>query len=72
MSRRWLWLLAVGVALGGLAVGTYSPEGWWAWSWIGYPVAGGVVVWRQPVAGATLLAAAAFNPLRRRVISSPW
>lgn len=57
MSRRWPWLLLVAAAMTGLAVGTQGTDGWWAWSWVGYSIVGGVVVWRQPT-----------NPIGRRLV----
>lgn len=48
MSRRFAWLILVGLGIAGLILGSFTPDGWWALSWLGYPIVGGVLVWKQP------------------------
>lgn len=48
MSRRAPWLVLVAVGSAGLILGSFTPDGWWALSWLGYPIVGGVLVWKQP------------------------
>jgi hypothetical protein len=58
MSRRWPWMLVAILGLAGLIVGSYWADPWWAWSWVGYSIVGGVVLWRQPT-----------NPIGRRLVA---
>jgi len=48
MNSRLPWMILVTVGLVGLILGSFTPEGWWALSWLGYPIVGGVLVWKQP------------------------
>jgi len=48
MNSRLPWMILVTVGLVGLILGSFTPEGWWAMSWLGYSIVGGVLVWKQP------------------------